>query len=325
MDEGPNQAASEPAARAFLPPDTCGTAAAATTRTTTRVSDGDEKATNIETRKRKESAADDNDEVDTVPSDEVELMSILTKRVWSEDAEDVEGALNALDNLLYDFQGQESNKKNCGTAFGLGAPLAVVRVLKQHVSNANIQKIGYEVLVSLSMQVLVGRKASLLKLVAIEHVVWALDHFGASPDVVSSTCSFIGNMITDDLDNDVIGAGDLRATIFALKKHPQDSSVQYRGCYALRQLVCVTGPWGALLVVDASGIDVVISAMKNHTNDELVLDEGCMVLAELVELNLSDHRRRIIDAAGLAVLAEVIRVHKYKDDFKGIFKGPARS
>jgi hypothetical protein len=173
------------------------------------------------------------------------------------------------------------------------------------------------------MQGSVNQTALLLEIGTIDRANSAMDHFDEAPDVVSAACSFIGcligNLITDDLVNDVVAAGGLRANISAMKKHTHDVLVQGRGCTTLRRFVDLVDDGGAddgvaMQVVDALGIDLVIAVMKNHVNDADVLTEGGLFLAKLAELN-----RRIIDANGLVALAEAVRMYKYKDDPNDIF------
>jgi hypothetical protein len=212
------------------------------------------------------------------------------------------------------------------TGFELGAPLAILRVVTQHGTSAAIQKHACDILNCLALGIVEDQQVSLLKrLGAIERAVWAMDHFGESPEVLSSACCFIGNMIKgEDLAKKIVGAGALRATISAMKKNHSQYVVQDCGCFALRRLVRMTGDWGAVQVVVASGIDLIIAAMKNHTNAEDVLDEGCTVLAKLAELNLADHRRRIIDANGLEALGRVIRDYQDKQN-RGPFKNATKA
>jgi hypothetical protein len=247
----------------------------------------------------------------------------LTKRIWSIDAGNVEKALDELDDFLYDYDYSsvnygQSKDQNCKLALTIEAPLAVLRFLKQHSSSAGIQAIDCELLTSLAMQGSVNQTALLLKIGTIDRANSAMDHFDEAPDIVSAACSFIGyligNLITDDLVNDVVAAGGS-----AMKKHTHDVLVQGRGCTTLRRFVDLVDDGGAddgvaMQVVDALGIDLVIAVMKNHVNDADVLTEGGLFLAKLAELN-----RRIIDANGLVALAEAVRMYKYKDDPNGIF------
>jgi hypothetical protein len=65
------------------------------------------------TRKRKEPATGNSDvDVDTVPTDEDEILSILTKRIWSEATNDVEDALEELDDLFHDPVEDKPKQKN---------------------------------------------------------------------------------------------------------------------------------------------------------------------------------------------------------------------
>jgi hypothetical protein len=84
------------------------------------------------------------DDMETAPivlhagGDKVEIASIVTKRLSSDDVEDVEEAMSSLFNLLHSIHNNNADE-NRKTAVRRGALLALVQALYRHGDSATIR------------------------------------------------------------------------------------------------------------------------------------------------------------------------------------------
>jgi hypothetical protein len=74
-----------------------------------------------------------------LPADDIEISSIVAKRLSSDNTEDVTEAMESLKTLVM----VEGNQK---TAFRRGAPLAVVQAMRRYANSLQIQSLGLRVL-----------------------------------------------------------------------------------------------------------------------------------------------------------------------------------
>lgn len=75
-------------------------------------------------------------------TDKEKINLIVTKKLWSDGADNVAEAMHSLVKLVEFSKSDLNNKANQKIAFDRGAPLALVRAMKRHVHSPEIQADG---------------------------------------------------------------------------------------------------------------------------------------------------------------------------------------
>jgi hypothetical protein len=217
--------------------------------------------------------------------------------------------------------------ENRQAALRMGAPVAVVRAMRENKRQVAIQKYACRCLAAISW----NKEAAdqVLEAGGLEAALCAFYQFPNNIALQRSSCKLIGNLWKKfpktSSDNTfrtrqrIVDEGGLMAVIDAMTCHPKNRDVQRWGCYALQSLLR-NGSSFAEAAAMAGGIDLVISAMNNHLNGngdrELQLD-ACRFLYRVAKDN-EEFRDKIVQAKGLVAIGEAFRVHDKDANLKDL-------
>lgn len=248
------------------------------------------------------------------------IQSIVKERLFSNEPHVVSVAMESLVGHLRSCDGNISdNIYNCTVAFNCGAPLAIVKAMDWNKDSgyAGIVRLcGINALSYIACSEIQGsqlrQSQGIVASGGLQACLQALDENPCSPDMQRAGLCLIGNLWWyPNNRKTAVDQGGLTAVMNAMKKHKQNTKVQYHVCYALRTFVSLDeSPTWAKAAVDAGTIEAVIEAMGNHSDHVELQKEGCMFLTIVARSN-DDYRNMILDAKGLVPIVEALRIHKH--------------
>jgi hypothetical protein len=270
-----------------------------------------------------------------VSDDKKEITSIVNERLWSDDAADVEAAMDSLHKLVWIHN--KDRVQNRYIAFRCGAHLALVKAMNRHANSLKSQQTGMQCLGCISSRK--GSVQGIVEVSAIPCCINAMDRYATNPGIQATGCNLIGNLWWYQEVRETAGEeGGLTAVLAAMNNHKQEAAVQDQGCQALRRLIRVgSSTFGVKSTVDAGGIQAVVAAMENHPKHTRIQLVGCQFLATLAtrdeddgddagggggggggdddnedddgDGDVTDYRQCIIAANGLVTVAQARQVH----------------
>ena len=211
-------------------------------------------------RKKKEHTA--------LPNDADQLISLATEDLFTTKGD---GALKALSALLTADDTRDI-AYNCHVAAQIGAPLVVVRQMKDQIRDTAVQLAGWDVLGRLCMQEKNAPWFTVIHVGALAHAKTLLTTAPTSKDVAVHAMAFLQIVVGDTTAAKLVCEekdGGIGNTFFHLIQHNQH--LADRAWKALRTLCQTAGTAGRKLATEAAGV-VLRRERKNVELLKTILD-----------------------------------------------------
>jgi hypothetical protein len=238
-----------------------------------------------------------------LPADDIEISSIVTKRLSSDNIEDVTEAMKYLSTLVFSAGNNNAAEGNRKTAFRRGAPLAVVQAMRRCANSVQIQNMGIRVLSSISNFEQDNFGPDIIALGGLECCLAAMKLHNINTNVQANGCVLIGNLWRSGTMK-VSDEDGLKAVVKAMEQNKEMRMVQRSGCCALEAWL-LAEEWVKRAVVGC--IDRIIDAMNHHPDDS-ELQEYCCDYLTFVSKADQKYRGAILDAK--IPVGEALRIYK---------------
>ena len=135
-----------------------------------------------------------------------------------------------------------ANTKDCAVTFTGGVAITLT-AMKEHLTNANVQKAGTGILQHLSTDAINANMIASTGGIGI--LLSAMEKHQGISAIQDAGCRTLGNMLEQDCGaeenrNAIVAAGGIRGVLNAMKEHGDVAAVQESGCAALMYLSCNT-------------------------------------------------------------------------------------
>ena len=108
-------------------------------------------------------------------------------------------------------------------------------------------------------------------------------------------------MISNLLVMVIVGGWETFVSRLELKNHPDQPSVQEKGCWALKNLVANTD--NHMKIVNADVMNLILTSMQKHWDHADVQEQGCLVILRFLHIskhnNDISHQVKIVDEGGI--------------------------
>lgn len=206
------------------------------------------------------------------------------------------------------------NENNKAVVEGGGVGI-ILATMKNFGSNADIQKVGCDILANLAPSTNDNgndNKHGTTRMVlndikgVVAVILSGMEKHESHAGVQEAGCSALCGLSPD---KKLVAAGGrgVDRILMAMKNHEADANVQEQACFALLSL-CTTNAENERLIVDKGGVNLVVSAMQRHECHSGVQEGGCRVLR-----NLSDNAEtdwRILHSGGVGAIVAGMRTHE---------------
>ncbi|EGD79791.1 hypothetical protein PTSG_10776 [Salpingoeca rosetta] len=186
-----------------------------------------------------------------------------------------------------------------------GAIDAIIKAMKMHSSNGDVQEKGCAALWNLAEND--DNVVSIASKGGIDVVIAAMKMHSSNSGVQVQGCGALWKLAYNNYRVAIALKGGIDAVVSAMKIHTNNEGVQHKGCGALQNLACYRRDNKRAIALKG-GIDAVIAAMKNHIDNSKVQHQGCGALHNLA-VNDDDNKVATASKGGIDAVIAAMKSH----------------